>query len=185
MSTQCFRAAVIGVVVGLSLPVAAQNNGVPPAQARPDQEFVREAAMGGMTEVQLGELAGAKGMTEGVKAFGRRMVLDHGKANDELKSLATTKQISLEANLDAKHQAMLDKFAKLSGLAFDRAYVDDMVNDHKTAVAAFAREAQQGEDAEIKAWAMRTLPTLESHLREIQGLQKDLESGRVNPKPTR
>jgi putative membrane protein len=102
-----------------------------------DQGFVKEAAIGGMAEVELGQLASTKATNEKVKAFGQRMVADHSKANDELKSLASSKNLTVPASVDAKHKATRDRLAKLSGVAFDRAYVSDMLADHRKDVAAF------------------------------------------------
>jgi len=148
------------------------------AAAHADQTFVKEAAMGGMAEVDLGKLAGDKASNDHVKAFGQRMVSDHSKANDELKSLASGKSITLPTTLDSKHKATHDRLAALSGAAFDRAYVSDMVADHKKDVAAFRHEANSGKDADVKAWAAKTLPTLEMHLKDIQDLQKEIEPTR-------
>jgi len=76
-----------------------------------------------MTEVQLGLLAADQGTSQDVRDFGSKMVVDHGKANDELKSIASSKNITLPEKLDTKHQAMVDKMSKMSGAAFDKAYV--------------------------------------------------------------
>jgi len=149
------------------------------AQNAGDRPFVMEAAMGSMAEVELGKLAGEKAMSDKVKAFGQRMVTDHSKAGDELKTLASSKQITVPASLDAKHQAMHDRMAKLSGAAFDRAYVRDMVADHKKDVAAFTRESMSGKDSDVKAWAAKTLPTLREHLQMIEDIQKDMGNTRA------
>jgi putative membrane protein len=133
--------------------------------AVPDQAFVLEAAKGGMAEVEVGKLAVDKASNADVKKFGQRMVDDHSKANDELKAIASSKHITLPASLDAKDKAMYDRLSKLSGAAFDRAYMQAMVTDHVTDVAAFKREAQTGNDPEVKAFAAKTLPTLEDHLK--------------------
>jgi putative membrane protein len=130
-----------------------------------DQTWVMNTAKDGMAEVELGKLAGEKASNADVKTFARRMVADHTKANDELKSIAATKNITLPAAPDAQHKATHDRLAKLSGPAFDRAYMQMMVQDHTKAVASFKRESQTGKDAEIKAFASKTLPTLEEHLK--------------------
>src|SRR5471030_3252530 len=83
-----------------------------------DKSFVMKAAQGGMTEVQLGQLAADKGTSQDVKDFGSKMVTDHGKANDELKSIASSKGVTIPDKLDAKHQAMVDKMSKMSGAEF-------------------------------------------------------------------
>jgi putative membrane protein len=144
------------------------------ATTQADKRFVREVATGGMAEVELGKLAAERGSNERVKAFGQRMVSDHGAANDSLRSLASTKQIPVNSALDAKHKATYGRLSKLSGAAFDRAYVADMLTDHKQDVAAFRRHIKIGKDADIKAWASNTLPTLEDHLKSVQALHNEV-----------
>jgi putative membrane protein len=128
-----------------------------------DHTFINEAAIGGMTEVELGNLAKEKAASPDVKEFGERMATDHGKANDELKSLAQQKNVTLPTELDAKHKAMRDRLAKLSGESFDKAYMREMVADHNHDVAAFKRQSTSAKDPAIKDWAAKTLPTLEEH----------------------
>jgi putative membrane protein len=144
-----------------------------------DHMFVMEAAQGGMAEVALGRLAADKASNDRVKQFGQRMVADHSKANDELKALAQTKSISIPMDLDAKHKATQDRLSKLSGAAFDRAYIQEMVADHKKDVADFRKESQSGKDSEVKAWAAKTLPTLEEHSKMVQDISSSLRSGSV------
>jgi putative membrane protein len=134
----------------------------------PDETFVIKAAHGGMAEVDLGKLAVEKASSDDVKKFGQRMIDDHGKANEELKMLAQNKHITLPTDLDPHAKAMHDRLAKLSGPAFDRAYMQAMVIDHKKDVNEFRMEAKSGKDPDIKGWAAKTLPTLEEHLRLAQ-----------------
>ena len=130
--------------------------------------FATKAAIGGMAEVKLAELAKDKASSADVKAFAQRMHDDHSKANDELKQIASHKGITLPTDLDAKHQAMYDRLSKLSGADFDRAYMRDMVADHKEDVSEFKKEAERGTDPELKAFAAKTLPTLQEHLQLAQ-----------------
>jgi putative membrane protein len=138
----------------------------------PDQAFVLEAAKGGMAEVELGKLAAEKGSSPEVKKFGQRMADDHGKANTELKSLAQNKGINLPAAPDSKGEGLHDRLSKLSGAEFDKAYMKAMVSDHKKDVNAFRKESQSGKDPEVKAWAAKTLPTLEDHLKMAEQTNK-------------
>jgi putative membrane protein len=125
---------------------------------------MREAAIGGMAEVELGRVASEKSSSDEVKQFAQRMVTDHGKANAELKTLAEKKGISLPTELDSKHKQTVDKLSKLSGEAFDRAYMDEMRKDHKKDVSEFKQQSVSGSDPEIKSWAAATLPTLQEHM---------------------
>ena len=130
----------------------------------PDHKFVMDAAKGGMAEVELGKLAQDMASNDQVKNFGKRMVDDHSKANDELQTLAKNKNITLPTDLDPKDKALKDRLSKLSGPAFDRAYMDAMVRDHRKDVNEFRMESTRGQDPDIKAFASKTLPTLREHL---------------------
>ncbi len=141
-----------------------------------DSRFAMKAAQGGMAEVKLGQLAQDKGSSDSVKQFGKKMVDDHSKANDQLKSVAAKENMTLPTEMDAKDQAIYDRLSKLSGAAFDRAYARDMVRDHKEDVADFQKEANKGKDDAIKNFAAQTLPTLQEHLKMAQGLMSGSSS---------
>jgi putative membrane protein len=143
-----------------------------------DKSFVEKAAIGSMAEVQMGKLAQQKAGSDQVKQFGTRMVDDHSKANDDLKQVASHKGITLPSDLDAKHKNKMAKLEKLSGAQFDRAYMDDMVADHKEDVAEFEKQAKSGHDADIKGFASKTLPTLQEHLSLAQSTDKAVKGGK-------
>jgi putative membrane protein len=134
----------------------------PPSAAAP---FIGAAAMDGLAEVEHGRLATQHASSPDVKRFAQKMVDDHSKAGDGLKGLASKKNVALETELDDQHQAVQDKLAKLKGAAFDSAYMAHMVTAHLKAVALFQQEAKGGQDPEIKAWAAKTLPMLQEHLK--------------------
>jgi putative membrane protein len=140
------------------------NGGVPTS----DRKFMDKAAQGGMAEVELGQLAEQNAQNPNVKAFAKRMVDDHSKANDQLKQLAAQQGVSLPTTLDSKDQATKDRLSKLQGAAFDKAYMHDMVMDHKKDVAEFKHEATSGKTPAVRDWAQQTTPTLESHLSEAE-----------------
>jgi putative membrane protein len=143
-----------------------------------DQKFVKDAAQGGMMEVELGKLAADKASSEDVKAFGKRMVDDHSKANDELLTLAKNKNIALTNTLQGKHKRTMDRLNKETGDKFDRDYMSAMVSDHKEDVSAFQKEADKGHDADVKSWAAKTLPTLKTHLQLAQETEKKLKNAK-------
>jgi putative membrane protein len=130
-----------------------------------DTKFVMDTAKGGLAEVEMGRLAADKASNPDVKKFGQRMVDDHSKANDELKAIASGKGITVPSDLDAADKRQKDQWSKMSGAAFDKAYMADMVKDHKKDVAEFKKEAASGKDPDVKAFAGKTLPTLEDHLK--------------------
>ena len=147
--------------------------------ATSDQLFLKEAAAGGLAEVELGQLAAEKSSNPEVKKFAERMVADHGKANDQLKEIAAQKGISLSAEPSAKHKATKERLSKLSGDEFDKAYMSDMLSDHKKDVAAFRKESAEGKDPVLKEFAAKTLPTLEDHLKEAESISPKVSA--ANP----
>ena len=136
--------------------------------------FVNDAAQGGMAEVELGKLAASKGQNAEVKKFGQMMMVDHGKANAELKALAAKKQMTLPADIGS-HKSTMDDLSKKTGADFDKAYVDAMVDDHETDVSAFQKQADGAADADIKAFAAKTLPVLKKHLEAIKAIQAKMK----------
>ena len=169
--TTAVMVAAIGFAPAVTFAQAPDKSKVPSA----DKKFVTEAAEGNLAEVELGKLASEKASNDAVKQFGQRMVNDHGKATEELAKLAQDKGVSTPSGLDSKHQKLRDRLAKLSGAEFDRAYVDEMVKDHRKDVKEFQREADKGKDADVKAWAAKTLPTLQDHLKQIQDIQTQMK----------
>jgi putative membrane protein len=137
-----------------------------------DETFAKKAAEGGMAEVRLGQLAEERGSNPAVKNFGRRMVQDHSKAGNELKSTASKANVELPTEMDKSDQATYDRLSKLSGEAFDRAYARDMVKDHSRDVSQFQKEAKNGRDENIKNFAAQTLPTLQSHLDQARQMEQ-------------
>jgi putative membrane protein len=135
-----------------------------------DRQFVKKAAQGGMAEVELGQLATEKAASPDVKQFGQRMVDDHTKANDQLKQVASDEGVTVPDKLDAKDAATKARLEKLSGKAFDRAYMHDMVLDHTKDVSDFRMESKNATDPAVKNFAKETLPTLESHLKEAKSI---------------
>lgn len=129
-----------------------------------DTEFAVAAADGGMLEVQLGKLAQTNSTMANVKAFGQMMVDAHSKANEELKTLAAQKNITLPTTLSDKNQKRYNDLAAKTGKDFDDAYTEFMVKDHKDDIDKFKREADKGKDADLKSWAAGKVATLEHHL---------------------
>jgi putative membrane protein len=128
-----------------------------------DKGFVDKAAAGGMAEVKLSKLAMDKGQSTEVKQFARKMVEDHTKANMELKQLAEKKNLTVPVAMDQTHQQIYDKLVKLDGTNFDKEYMRAMATDHDDTVKLFKEQSQNGQDPELKSFAMKTLPTLQKH----------------------
>jgi putative membrane protein len=173
-----FAASVAGAVLWLPLALLAaddaKNAGVESGRlSAPDEKFVLDTVQGGMTEVKLGELAKQKAKRSDVKAFGERMIVDHAKANDDLKALAQRKGLTLPEQLDATHAGLIDRLSKLEADQFDKAYIDGMIKDHQKDVEEFEEESRRVSDADLKKFVVKTLPTLKSHLEHIKGVEAD------------
>jgi len=137
-----------------------------------DSKFAVDAAEGGMAEVELGQLAEQKAMSADVKAFGLMMVKDHSKANEELTALAQRNGITLPTALGEANQKHKDELSAKNGSDFDKAYIDLMIEDHKKDVKLFEDARQKVADPDIKAFVVKTLPTLKAHLSHIEGIEK-------------
>jgi putative membrane protein len=196
---------VLGAVILMAMPAIIQAQEQPnqpptstsdPASTRGpatsganlDQKFVTDAADGGMAEVELGRLAAEKASSSEVKQFGQRMVADHSKANDQLKQIAANKGLTLPTQPSPKNRAKQERLSKLSGDAFDKAYMADMLKDHKEDVADFEKESTAGKDPEIRQFAAEALPTLQDHLKQAQSISdggRGTSSGASSPQPQR
>lgn len=140
-----------------------------------DRDFVMDAASGGLMEVELGKLAQSNAASAQVKEFGKMMVTDHSKANTELKAVASKKNLTVPAAPMEKQQKHIDELKTKKGADFDKAYVDMMVDDHKEDISKFQDEANKGNDADVKAFASKTLPVLQKHLDHIQKIQDGMK----------
>lgn len=163
----------------MNAPASGNTKSTTSGMSSADKHFMDKAAQGGMAEVELGQLAEQNGNSQEVKDFGKRMVDDHSKANDQLKQLASQKGVGLPTDLDAKDQTTKGRLSKLQGDAFDKAYMKDMVMDHKKDVAEFKHESMAAHDPDLKNWAGQTLPTLESHLQEAEKIAPQVSSSKM------
>ena len=165
VSQVCILALVIGAI---SLPGAAKaadttQTGGSSSLSDKDKTFMKKAAKGGMMEVAMGQVAEQKGQSEDVKSFGKRMVTDHSKANDELKSIASKKGVQLPSK---EHTAKWTS---------DKTYVDMMVKDHEKDLAEFKEEASSGSDPDVKKFADDTAKVIQEHLDQIKEIQGKLK----------
>ncbi len=145
-------------------------------QADDDNDFAVKAANGGMLEMELARMAREKAQSNDVKEFAAMMLKDHQMAHDELKTLAGQKNITLPARLGDDEQKHVDELAKLTGAEFDKKYVELMVDDHEEDVKLFKEAADDAKDADVKAFAAKTLPTLQKHLERITTIDKNMKN---------
>lgn len=136
-----------------------------------EMAFMKKAADGGMTEVELGKVAEKNGQRDDVKKFGTHMVTDHGKANNDLKSIAAKMAVTLPDKVSPPHQAKIDKMSKMSGDAFDMGYVKGMVEDHETTVADFEKASGMVKNEDLKKFITDTLPVIKEHLKMAKEMQ--------------
>jgi len=132
-----------------------------------DTKFVKKTAKGGMREIKMAEMAKEQAKSADVKKVAEKIESDHKDANQELMALAEKKGVALSKNEP--------KIEKMTGTDFDKEYLAMMVNDHEKNIAAFEKEAKDGEDADVKAWAEKTLPTLKEHLKMVQDAQSKMK----------
>ncbi len=138
-----------------------------------DKDFVMKAASGGMMEVEASQIAQQNAGHARVKAFADMMVQDHTNVNNELKGFASSRGLTIpQDSLMTKHKSMLDKMRNMTGKAFDKHYIDMMMNDHNKDINAFEKASNNSKDADLKAWAAKTLPTLRMHKDTVQALSK-------------
>jgi putative membrane protein len=138
------------------------------------EDFVKEAATSDMFEVQSSELAAQKSNDGPTKAFAQHMIEDHSKTTSDLKSLVSSGKVkaSIPSEMDSAHQSKLDKLKTLDGADFDKQYHSYQDAGHKDAVSLFKRYANGGDNADLKDWASKTVPTLEGHLKQAENLDK-------------
>lgn len=134
------------------------------AHTAQDVRFVTAASAAGETEVMAARLAQAQAQSSKVKSFAATMIRDHGKANDELKSVAQKDGYTVSMSPTPEQQNNLARLRSLHGKDFDTAYAQMMVKDHRDAVALFQAESTSGMDGDLKSFATQTLPTLQHHL---------------------
>jgi putative membrane protein len=148
-----------------AIPVVAWS-----ADSNPDKAFFKHAAEGGIAEVEAGKLAQSKGNSQAVKDFGAMMVKDHSAANDELKQIATAQNVDLPSTSSVKQIASKAKLEVLTGDTFDKAYIKGQITAHQETAALFKKEIASGTDAPAKAFAKKTLPTVQAHLKKIKAI---------------
>jgi putative membrane protein len=169
MKTKNFVVTLGIALVSTALCFGAEKEKSPASEkSGTDAAFIKKAANGGMTEVELGKIAQDKGQKQEVKDFGARMVKDHGKANDDLKSVASKMNVEVPDKVNAKHQAVIDKFSKMSAESFDAAYVKEMVKDHKKDISEFENAKGEVKNDDLKKFIDDTVPVMKEHLDMVQ-----------------
>jgi putative membrane protein len=136
----------------------------------PDATFYKKAAEGGLFEVDTGNQAAKSSNNQQIKDFGSMLVTDHTAANDKLKALAASKNISLPTSATMGQMAQKAKLDVLTGDTYDKSFIKTQIKAHQQTIALFKKEIGTGQDADAKAFATATLPTLKKHLKQAQSL---------------
>ena len=168
MKKACMLLVALVFIIGWSSLLLAQEK----AEKAPGMRFMMYAARDGLFHVEAAKLAAEKGSSEGVKKFGQHSVEHHTQLNEELAKLAGTKMVTLPQKMTKAQQAALDKVAKLSGPAFDKAYIEMEMKDHTKDLSVFQKEAKEGKDPDVKAWAAKAGAAVEEHLSMLRDLKK-------------
>jgi putative membrane protein len=135
-----------------------------------DAQFLKHVNDDNLAEIETANLANTKSTNDQVKALASKLLTDHQENQSELQGLASSKNVMLSSDVPAAKKSVKDRLSKLDGAAFDKAYVAEMIKDHKAAIAAFERAAKSA-DSEVKAFAGKTLPTLKEHLSQAQAIK--------------
>ena len=181
---------VTGVFASLQYTSIAQpNQPAPPTRPVPllnratisplDRQFIIDAAQGGMAEVSLGQMASQRATNGAVKQYAQRMVQEHTQANKELLRLAAQKGVTPPRDMGPKYRAAMDRLMQLPRASFDQAYISEAgINGHLESLAVYQRQAQLGQDPDLKAFAAKTLPIVQNHLQVAGNLTNNGASDR-------
>lgn len=130
-----------------------------------DLQFMTDAIQAGLTEIEMGRVAKANGVSPAVKQFGQRLIDDHSLANRQIALVAARLAVTLPNEPDAAHQQHLTEMSSLRGPGFDDAFARHMVIGHEAALTVFRRQAKYGQSPDLRDFAEKTIPTLEEHLK--------------------
>jgi len=163
---------LVGVVfcglVCLPMGLAAAQKEKSEAKGGQDATFVMKASESDMAEIAMGKLAMQHAASPAVKQFAQKMVEDHTASSKELMQIVTKSGVPAAKHVSSHHKEMIEKLSNLKGADFDKMYMSGQVKAHMTAVKLFRDESQNGQDANIKAFASKTLPIIEHHLKMAQ-----------------
>jgi putative membrane protein len=166
-----FSCLLMAPVLGAQTHEGRTSHG---AAAKPltDQQFVDFAAQTDMTEAHMGQVAQDQAQSQGVKDYGQTLNTDHTADYNQLTAAATKANLTVPKGLDAVHEKMIAPMAKLKGAAFDRQFTRNMITGHEAALAIYKREADNAQNADLKAYASAAIPVLQKHLTDAQDLMK-------------
>lgn len=136
--------------------------------------FIKQGLEAGLAEIQAAKIAETNSKNPRIISFAKMMITDHTKAGDELEKIGINKRVAEGDTINAGHQKMIAAISAKSGTAFDKLYMQMMVNDHQSAVKLFT-EASNNKNEDIQAFAKKTLPTLKMHLDSANAISQSLK----------
>ena len=154
------------------LAASAQKEHAAKGAPMTDQKFVDMAAQTDMLEAHLGQMAADHADSQDVKDYANMLVSDHTADYQQLTALAAKDSLTLPTALDASHNKLIAPFEQLKGAAFDSRYAHEMVAGHTGAIGVYTKESSDAQNADVKAYASATLPTLQKHLDGAKDLSK-------------
>jgi putative membrane protein len=193
-SKQIFTALLITVAIGGGLIGCANHHagttgsgsssvtGSDGSVAAGEASFARQACQAGVTQAEIGKLAAVNTKNEAVRSFAKALVKEHTQADKQLGQIFAHKGIGAEPELAEQFQSSINHLVDLKGGAFDRAFKEQVIEDHEKAITAFEKEAQQGTDPDLRMFAQKHLPHLREHLEAAKQLpiSTDTEGPPVN-----
>jgi putative membrane protein len=168
--TKLAIAALVLLTAGVARPAEDAPEGAGKNLSAADRQFIAQAAAGGRYEVELGRLAQTNASSDQVRRFGQRMIDDHSKANRELMDIASSEGLKLEPQMKAGEKIRVENLGRLKGAAFDRRYMETMLQDHRVDIQEFQKAAAALQDARLRTFAQEMLPTLRAHLQLAQSV---------------
>jgi len=143
-----------------------------------DAKFVMKASESDLAEITLAKLASQQGASPAVQRFAKKMIQDHSESSKELAKLAKQLGYPMAKDVSKHHQELCDKLSKMKGGDFDQAYMTGQLKAHQMAIKLFQDEAKQGQDENIKAFAMKFLPVIQDHYKMAQEIAKEAGSAK-------
>lgn len=137
-------------------------------------DFAQEAASGGMMEVQVGNLAQKDSKNKAIQEYGKMLVDDHTSANNDLKDIASKKNINLPTTVTSDQQDKIDKLSKETGSDFDKDFISMAIDDHQNDIDKFKKAGENITDQDLKDFIVKTLPTLQKHLDKAKEIKKKM-----------
>ncbi|HLH30305.1 MAG TPA: DUF4142 domain-containing protein [Terriglobia bacterium] len=154
-----------------SAPVATANT-----LTGADRDFVKQAEKDNLQERVLGRMAQEQSQNNDVKSYGKMLVKDHNDALQQLVDLMNKNGMPQPKTLPEERTDAIKKMEGLKGAAFDKEFVNMMVEDHQKAIDLFQKEANTAQNSDVRDYAKDVLPTLQKHLKDAKNLLSKIKT---------